>query len=54
VPKILIGNKCDLNESRVISYQQASDLAVSLGIEYIEASAKDNQNILNVFEMIGT
>jgi len=44
-PAILIGNKCDLNEDRVISYSKGKELAQSLGINFYETSSKDNINI---------
>ena len=49
---ILIGNKVDLNTSRIISTEQALELAKELGIYYMETSAKTNANIDDVFEWI--
>ena len=47
--KILIGNKFDLNYKRKVSYEESVEFANSLGINYIETSAKDNINIENIF-----
>lgn len=40
VNKLLIGNKCDLSDRRVVSTEEAKGLADSLGLTYIETSAK--------------
>jgi len=49
-PHILVGNKCDLDSDRVISTQQGDELASKWsGCTYIEASAKKNKNIQNIF-----
>ena len=49
---ILIGNKCDLKEERVISYEKGKELADSLNMEYYETSTKDNIEIENVIKGI--
>lgn len=50
VIKILIGNKTDLKDSRVISSEDAEKCSEHWGmLEYIETSAKDNRNIEGVF-----
>jgi len=49
VNKLLVGNKCDLNEKRVISFQQGKELADSLGLEFLETSAKNSTNVENAF-----
>lgn len=43
--KVLIGNKCDLDSKRVISYEKAQKYAKKKGITYYETSAKDSSNI---------
>ena len=53
VVKILIGNKCDLEDKRVISYSQAKDFADSNGLNYVETSAKTNNNVTEAFSEIG-
>ena len=40
VVKILIGNKCDLEDKRVISYNQGKEFADTYGLKFIETSAK--------------
>jgi len=49
VHKILIGNKCDWTEKRVISEDQGRALAQELGIPFMETSAKSNINVEEAF-----
>lgn len=42
---ILVGNKCDMEHERVISYERGKTLADELNIEFFETSAKDNHNV---------
>lgn len=39
---VLVGNKCDMEEERVISFERGKQLADQLGIEFFETSAKEN------------
>ena len=50
VPMILVGNKFDLEDMRVISYRQGKALADSILCPYFETSAKNNTNVPFVFE----
>ncbi|CAJ1403578.1 unnamed protein product [Effrenium voratum] len=45
VTKLLVGNKCDLSSKKVVSYDEAKELADSLGIEFMETSAKNAHNV---------
>lgn len=50
VPIVIVGNKIELAE-RVISREQAEAMAVyDWECGYVECSAKDNQNIVQVFK----
>jgi Ras-related protein Rab-8A len=49
VHKILIGNKCDWAEKRVVTEEQGKALAQELGIPFIETSAKSNTNVEEAF-----
>jgi len=50
VPMILVGNKCDLAEHRVISTGQGEELAKKFGnCAFVEASAKQRINVELVF-----
>ncbi|RDA95080.1 hypothetical protein CP533_2139 [Ophiocordyceps camponoti-saundersi (nom. inval.)] len=54
VNKILIGNKCDWEEKRVISQEKGQALADELGIPFLEVSAKSNINIDKAFYSLAT
>lgn len=43
--KILIANKTDLHGVRTVSQQEGQDLAKSLGVPFIETSAKSSENV---------
>ena len=49
---ILVGNKCDMEDERVVTYDRGKNLADSLGLEFFETSAKDNTNVKPVFERL--
>jgi small GTP-binding protein len=49
---ILVGNKIDLSESRVISTEQGEKLAEKLNLSYVETSAKTGENINDAFNML--
>ncbi|KAJ8395494.1 hypothetical protein AAFF_G00032280 [Aldrovandia affinis] len=49
---ILVGNKCDMADERVVSVDKGKHLAEQLGFEYFEASAKENINVRQVFERL--
>lgn len=46
---ILVGNKSDMSDKRVISQEQGQELADELGIPFIEASAKTTDNVEDTF-----
>jgi len=49
VNKLLVGNKSDLTSKRAVSYEQAKEFADSLGIAFIETSAKSSTNVEKAF-----
>ncbi|CBZ28172.1 putative small GTP-binding protein Rab1 [Leishmania mexicana MHOM/GT/2001/U1103] len=49
VNKILVGNKCDLVTKKVVDTQMAKDFADSLGIPFLETSAKNSTNVEEAF-----
>ena len=51
VSVVLVGNKIDLAESRVVSTEEGSRRAASLGCGYTETSARDNVNVEEPFVM---
>ena len=51
--KVLIGNKCDLEDKRVISYTQGKEFADTYGLKFIETSAKKNVKVTEAFTVLG-
>jgi Ras-related protein Rab-1A len=52
VNKLLVGNKCDLESSRKVTTEQAKEFADSLGIQFLETSAKNSTNVENAFQQM--
>ena len=50
--KILVGNKCDLEENRQVGTEEGQKLAEEYGIPFLETSAKDNINVEDAFMQI--
>ena len=51
IQKILIGNKCDLNE-REVTTEEGQKLAEESGMKFFETSAKNDINVKETFESI--
>ncbi|XP_029014624.1 RAB3D, member RAS oncogene family, b [Betta splendens] len=49
---ILVGNKCDLEDERLVPTEDGQRLADELGFHFFEASAKDNINVKQVFQRL--
>jgi len=49
VLKLIVGNKSDLSTRRAVDYKVAKKFADDLGLQFIEASAKDSVNIEESF-----
>jgi Ras-related protein Rab-8A len=53
VNKVLVGNKCDMDESkRKVPFSRGQALADEFGIRFFETSAKTNSNVEEVFQAI--
>jgi len=52
VNKVLVGNKNDQPENKVVETEDAKRFALQMGVETFETSAKDNINIEDVFQHI--
>jgi Ras-related protein Rab-8A len=52
VNKILIGNKSDWTDKRVVTEEQGRQLAEELGIRFMETSAKVNDNVEEAFFLL--
>uniref|UniRef100_A0A3P9P7X8 Ras-related protein SEC4 n=1 Tax=Poecilia reticulata TaxID=8081 RepID=A0A3P9P7X8_POERE len=49
VEKMVLGNKCDINDKRQVSKDRGEKLALEYGIKFMETSAKANINVENAF-----
>ena len=49
---ILVGNKCENSEARVVPTKDAQEFADKIKIPYIETSAKDDINVKEAFEQL--
>ncbi|XP_030380994.1 ras-related protein Rab-21 [Scaptodrosophila lebanonensis] len=49
---IIVGNKTDLEEQRAVVYDTATQYARTVGAQYMETSAKDNEGVSEVFELL--
>lgn len=49
---VLVGNKNDLKDKRVISFHSACEFAKQFNLDYIEVSALTGNNIKLVFEIL--
>lgn len=47
--KLLVGNKCDLTNKKVVDYTSAKEYADQLGIPFLETSAKNATNVEQAF-----
>jgi len=49
VPSVLVGNKCDLADSREVTLEEGKDLAAKNFCPYLESSAKERINVEESF-----
>ncbi|KAG2195085.1 hypothetical protein INT46_002648 [Mucor plumbeus] len=49
VNKLLVGNKSDLTDKKVVEYTEAKEFADSITIPFLETSAKDSTNVEQAF-----
>ncbi|KAL2924041.1 Ras-related protein RABA5d [Bienertia sinuspersici] len=52
VARMLVGNKCDLDNIRAVSIDEGKSLAEEHGLFFMETSAKDSTNVRTAFEMV--
>jgi Ras-related protein Rab-7A len=51
-PMIIIANKIDLKEDRVVSRKELAEWCAQYGLKFFEASAKEDENVEKAFEEI--
>ncbi|KAA8587684.1 hypothetical protein FQN60_016546 [Etheostoma spectabile] len=49
---LLVGNKCDMEDERLVASDRGRQLSEQLGFEHFEVSAKDNINVKQTFERL--
>merc|ERR1711879_454282 len=54
VNKLLVGNKSDLVNKRVVTHETANEFAEGLGIPFLETSAKNSTNVEEAFLTMAT
>ncbi|CAN0173430.1 unnamed protein product [Ectocarpus sp. 12 AP-2014] len=54
VNKLLVGNKSDLEAKRAVTTEEAKAFADTLGIEFLETSAKNASNVEKAFMMMAS
>lgn len=52
VPGILVGNKTDLQDQRAVSREEAETFAAQTGLQYVETSAKLDENVGDAFRQV--
>lgn len=52
VSRILVGNKCDLEESRQVTTDEGKELADHYNIRFLETSAKESSNVEDAFTLM--
>eukprot|EP01015_Nassula_variabilis_P006891 TRINITY_DN1523_c0_g1_i6.p1 TRINITY_DN1523_c0_g1~~TRINITY_DN1523_c0_g1_i6.p1 ORF type:complete len:205 (+),score=28.37 TRINITY_DN1523_c0_g1_i6:2-616(+) len=52
ISKILVGNKCDLEENRAVPYEEGKQYAEHHNMKFIETSAKDAKNVDQAFVLL--
>lgn len=49
VPMVLVGNKCDLQQSWAVNMTQAREVARQYGVPFVETSAKTRMGVDDAF-----
>ncbi|XP_017062269.1 ras-related protein Rab-21 [Drosophila ficusphila] len=49
---IIVGNKTDLEEQRAVAHEEALQYARTVGAQYVETSAKENEGVAELFELL--
>ena len=52
VLKIIVGNKCDYDEKRVVTFEEGEKFATGYNIPFFETSAKSNVNVSKTFSFL--
>ena len=50
VCKILVGNKCDMDDRRQVTFEEGKEFASQFGMPFLETSAKATQRVDEAFD----
>ena len=50
---MILGNKCDMTDNRVVTTEEAEKVSVEIGITFVETSATENINVIEAFAALG-
>ena len=50
VCKILVGNKCDMEDRRQVTFEEGKEFAAQFGMPFLETSAKATQRVEEAFD----
>ena len=49
VNRLLVGNKCDMEDAKKVTFEEGNSFANQLGIKFLETSAKSSHNVEQAF-----
>eukprot|EP00005_Dracoamoeba_jomungandri_P002639 CAMPEP_0174261962 /NCGR_PEP_ID=MMETSP0439-20130205/12692_1 /TAXON_ID=0 /ORGANISM="Stereomyxa ramosa, Strain Chinc5" /LENGTH=194 /DNA_ID=CAMNT_0015346583 /DNA_START=95 /DNA_END=679 /DNA_ORIENTATION=- len=52
IKRVLVGNKCDLKNKRAVTTERGEEYANGVGLEFVESSAKEGENVNSVFNKL--
>ena len=52
IPIVLVGNKIDKVDERIVSYEEGEKFAKELNVSFFESSGKENKNVKEPFYML--
>ena len=50
--RMLVGNKCDLDDKRKVTFDEGKELAARYNIQFLETSAKNCNNVTEAFQAL--
>ena len=54
IPLVLVGNKIELEEKRVVDYATAASFSEQVGIPYMETSAEKGKGVVEAFSLLAS